>query len=64
MTRLELHILIRHAVKAPDIAAIRDADTQTIVPPLEGVDQWLDGIHGFFEGKTCGRKDDSPTWRR
>ena len=33
------HNLLRHAIDAAEIAAIRDADTQVVVDPAKGVDQ-------------------------
>ena len=35
----ELHVVRRHAVKAPDVAAISDADPQVVMPAAEGIDE-------------------------
>src|ERR1019366_1759572 len=37
--RLKLHALFRHAIKAADIAAVRDADAQVVVDAAVGVDK-------------------------
>ena len=39
LARLELHALFRHAIKAADIAAVRDADAQVVVDAAESVDK-------------------------
>jgi hypothetical protein len=39
LARLKLHALLRHAVEAANIAAVRDADAQVVVHPVESIDK-------------------------
>ena len=36
----ELHVRLRHAVEAADIAAVGDADAQIVVDAAERIDEW------------------------
>ena len=35
----ELHVRLRHAVEAADVAAVGDADAQVVVDAAEGIDE-------------------------
>ena len=39
LARLKLHALFRHAVEAANVAAIRNADAQVVVHPVESIDE-------------------------
>src|SRR5262249_30878543 len=53
----EFHVCLRHAVKAPDIAAVRDADPQVVVNPAKTIDQ-----HGSYF--TANMRSSGSTARR